>query len=126
MSFNKSPLAFDDIRAIFEKALNSEHGLRIPCRSRAAAVVLRSRFNYFRVQDREFNKNTYDPDHLMHGRSMYDKFVLRLPYQGAPDDHVLYIQPRAIGDMTVEELGPEDGPSVRDDEKNSQEPTQGS
>lgn len=124
MSFNKSPLAFDDIRAIFEKALQTEHGVRIPCRNRATAVVLRSRFNYFRVQDREYNAKTYDPDHLMHGRSMYDKFVLRLPHQGAPDDHVLYIQPRSMGEMTVEELGPDDGPTPPV-EKNNQNSSEG-
>ena len=104
MSYNKSPLAFDDVRDIFDRALDSQKGLRIPCASRSAAITLRSRFNYFRKANRKDNADMYPSDHSLHGKSMYDKLSLRVPPKGAPDEHVLYIELHTSSSLTVEEI----------------------
>lgn len=104
MSYNKSLLAFDDIREAFEKALSAPKGIRISCSSRGAAVILRSRFNYYRKLDREQNGKTYETDHPMWNRSPYDKLVLRIPPKNEPEANTLYIEPRSIGDLFIEEI----------------------
>jgi len=104
MSFNRSPLAFDDIREAFDRAVNSPKGIRISCESYGAAVVLRSRFNYYRKMDREENKRTYPPDHQMWNRSAYDRLILRIPSKGSEEETTLYIEPRSVADMNIEEI----------------------
>jgi len=104
MSFNKSPLAFDDMRDVFEKALNSAKGVRIPCANRGAAIVLRSRLNYFRKINRDENRQIYSLDHPMHGRSVYDKLVLRIAAKGDKEDNVLYVEQRTIDNLIIEEI----------------------
>lgn len=104
MSFNRSPLAFDDARAVLDKALDTKKGLKIPCSSRGAAIQLRSRFNYYRKLDRAESKNLYDQDHPMFGRSAYDRLVLRIPPKGEKDDATLYIEPHSVEKLTIEEI----------------------
>lgn len=104
MSFNKSTLAFDDIKAAFERALAAPKGIRIPCPNRGAAINLRSRFNYVRMMDREATLRIYPDGHPMQGRSMYDKLVLRVPARDQPDAAILYIEPRSVEDLNIEEI----------------------
>jgi hypothetical protein len=104
MSYNKSPLAFDDIAEAFERALAAPKGIRIPCASRGAAINLRSRFNYLRKINRTENRTVYGPEHPMHGRSIYDKLILRIPPREAADCTTLYIEPRSIEDLRIEEI----------------------
>jgi len=104
VGFSKSPLAFGDVREAFDRALNSPKGIRIPCETRGAAIVLRSRFNYFRKIDRDESKRVYPIDHGMYNCSAYDKLILRVPAKGAPDETVLYIEPRLSTDMQIEEI----------------------
>ena|SRR5215475_4799064 len=106
MSWNKSPLAFDDVRQAFEDALTSETGIRIRYATRGRAVTERSRFNYFRKVERADSKNVYEPDHPLHGRCMYDKFTLRIPPKGAEDETYLYIEPRKYEDLEIEVIPP--------------------
>jgi hypothetical protein len=102
MSYSKSPLAFDDIREVFDQALAAPKGLRIPFPSRGIAISQRSRFNYFRKIDRQINMTLYPKDHSMHGHSAYDKLILSIPAKGTPEESVLYIQPRLISNMQIE------------------------
>lgn len=104
MSYNKSALAFDDIREAFEKALNAPKGVRIPCADRGAAIILRSRFNYYRKLNRAENGRTYPDDHYMWNRSVYDRLVLRIPPKGTAEENVLYIEPRSVTDLVIEEI----------------------
>ena len=104
MSYNKSPLAFDDIREALDRALAAPKGIRIPCANRGAAVTLRSRFNYYRKMDRSENRRNYTSDHPMHGKSAYDRLALRIPPKGTDQENVLYIEPHLISDMTIEEI----------------------
>lgn len=104
MSYNRSPLAFDDIREVFDKALNSNKGLRISCVNRGAAFVLRSRFNYFRTIDRRESAKIYPTDHPMWAKSAYDKLVLRIPAKGTDEENILYIEKRRADKLRFEEI----------------------
>jgi len=104
MNFNRSLFAFADIQEAFERALNSDKGVRITCKSRGAAVSLRSRFNYWRTLNRKDNAITYDPNHVMHGRSIYDRLVLRIGPKGGLTEATLFIEPRTIEDLDIEEI----------------------
>jgi hypothetical protein len=104
MGFNRSPLAFDDVRELFERALASPKGIRVVCVSRSEAIVRRGRFNYFRKLNRRESMDVYERGHPMHGKSPYDRLVLRVPPKGAKDEHVLYVEPRSTEDFLVEEI----------------------
>jgi hypothetical protein len=104
MSYNRSPLAFDDVREAFERALGAPKGIRVVCKDRGAAFVLRSRFNYFRTLDREENRKTYQPDDPMYGKSVYDRLILRIPPKGDKDEHVLLIEPRSVEAFDIEDI----------------------
>jgi len=104
MSWSKSPLAFDDVREAFERAIETEKGIMIRCKSHAHATTTRSRFNYFRKLDRVENQKVYPPGNPMHGKSVYDRFSLRIPPKGSPDDRTLYIEVRSIDDLDIESL----------------------
>lgn len=104
MNFNKSPLSFDDIREAFDRALATLRGIKIPCETRGAAVLLRSRFNYFRTLNRKENRDTYPPGHQMYGRSIYDKLVLRIPPRGSAEEAVLYVEPRSVEALNIQEI----------------------
>lgn len=106
MSFNRSILAFDDIRHVFDRALQTPHGLKIPCGSRGKAVNLRARFNYFRKIDRDESFKIYPPDHPMFGKSSYDKLALRIPEKGSPEENVLFIEPHSAEKYKIEEIVP--------------------
>jgi hypothetical protein len=102
---NKSPNAFEDAIETFERALNSPHGIRIVCGSRGEAVRLRARFHYWRTLDREQNKKVFPADDPRHGVCVYDRFELRIPRKGQPDENSLYIEPRSALSLNIEELG---------------------
>ena len=102
--YNKSPLAFDDLREVFEKAMNADRGLRVVCKTRSEAIITRSRLNYLRKMDRKDNGVTYQSDHPMHMRSVWDKLVLRVPPRGDPDETTIFIEKRLVDDLVLEEL----------------------
>ena len=104
MGFSRSPLAFDDIKAALDKALEAQKGIRIRCRDRGAAVFLRQRFNSFRKLDRQENARIYDNEHPMFRRSIYDKLVLRIPAKGNAEEEYLYVEKRGIEDFLIEDL----------------------
>lgn len=104
MGYNKSPLAFDDIREVFDKALAATRGVKITCETRAAAVNLRARFNYFRKIHRAESRLVYKSTDLEYGRTPYDALQLRLSPKGDPQERVLYIEKRLAGDLSVEEI----------------------
>jgi hypothetical protein len=104
MSFNKSEMAFDDLRPHLDRALGSERGIKIICENYAQAIVLRARFNYYRKLDRQSNSKTYPEDHPLHGHSIYDRIVLRVPKKGADNDHCVFLEKRMFDTWTVEEI----------------------
>jgi hypothetical protein len=75
---SNSILAYPDIKDLLDRALDTESGLKFSVPTAAAAHRLLSRCNHYRVLDRRQNKILYsDPGHLMHGRSVYDKLLIR-------------------------------------------------
>jgi hypothetical protein len=70
--------AYDDCRDIFERATLDPKGARAKAGTREAAVALRTRLHYFRTLDRQANADIYDAGHPMHGRSLYDGFLVEL------------------------------------------------
>lgn len=117
--YNKSPYAFDDLREIFERAMLSEHGIKIVCKSRSEAIITRSRMNYLRKMDRKENAITYQSDHPMHMRSVWDRLVLRVPAKGAPDETTIYMEKRSHENFIIEDLsGPQFEPLEEAGRKN--------
>jgi hypothetical protein len=102
--YSRSPLAFDDLRELFQLALDSEQGLKIVCKTRAEAFLTRSRMHYLRKMDKKDNATTYPPDHPMHGRSIWDKFVLRIPPKDKPDNATIFIERRSMNFLSIEAL----------------------
>ena len=49
MSLSKNYRAYEDVRIAFDRALDSDNGIKIPCKDRGEAVHLRSRFNQYRA-----------------------------------------------------------------------------
>lgn len=109
MSISTSPLAFEDARETFERALraveNGRNGIRIKFETRGGAVRFRHRMNRFRIQDREANKRVYpDPESPLHNVSPYDRLELTIPPKGSPDEVYLIIRRRTSEAFEVEEL----------------------
>lgn len=104
MNWNKSPLAYADIRDTFERALATPHGIRISFNSHSQAVRERARFNYYRKLHRKENLETYPLGHPMHGQSVYDTLTLVIPPKEAPDANFLYLRYKSINDFNIEEL----------------------
>lgn len=95
---------YDDVRELFDQALSSPKGIRITCRTRDAAVILRQRFNYFRKLHRLESKEIHpDPNDPRHGRSVYDILILRIGTKGGLEESVLSIEPHTAN-YTVEAI----------------------
>jgi len=82
MPDNKTLVAFDDVRKLMDKALDSARGIKIICRTHSDAIVLRRRCNTYRKRDRYENAQVYPEGNPMHKRSVYDQLQLRVPPKG--------------------------------------------
>lgn len=60
MGFNKSELAFEDVKLAFDRALSSPKGIKIACETKGLATRLRHRMNYYRSQHRTDGASPYD------------------------------------------------------------------
>lgn len=76
MTASQSLLAFADCRDLFDRALESDKGIRVKCASDGAAWHLRLRMHNFRRLDRKANCATYADDHPMYGKSVYDPIIV--------------------------------------------------
>lgn len=97
--FNKSPLAFNDLEDIFERALASENGITITCRDHAEAMGLRTRLHYYRKRNKDLNRETYPPEHPLHNASVWDRLVCH-----NPTDNVLRITKRQTDHLIIEPI----------------------
>jgi hypothetical protein len=104
MMINRSPNAYRDCIEAFDRALETPKGIKIPCVSRGHAIRLRQRFNYCRYLDRDRSKDIYQPGDPMYGLSVYDTLELRIPKKGAPDAATLYIEPRLVENLNIQEI----------------------
>lgn len=74
---NNSVLAYRDLQEVADRAISNGRGVRVSCSTLGEAHVLRSRLYKMRELDRKENKKIYsDPDHALHGRSIYDPLIL--------------------------------------------------
>jgi hypothetical protein len=78
MPTSTSRLAYEDCYEILNMAVEDEAGARVRVPDRRDAVTLRVRLHTARRIDREENRLTYDKDHPLHGKSVYDKLVVRI------------------------------------------------
>jgi hypothetical protein len=101
---NRSPNAFTDVVEAFDRALNAPRGIRIACGTYGQAIRLRQRFNYYRKLDRARNRDTYPPDNPLHGVSVYDSLELRIPPKADPNSNVLFIEPRLVENLIIEDI----------------------
>ena len=102
--FSKSLMAFDDVRAVLDRAAESSKGVKVVCKSRGEAVITRSRMNYLRVLDRKQNGIVYESDHPLHMRSVWDRLIIRIPPRGSPEETTIYVEKRSIDNWTIEEI----------------------
>lgn len=102
--YNKSPLAFDDLREVYQKAMDASKGIRVVCKTRSEAVTLRSRMHYLRKMDRKENAVVYQPDHPMYMRSAWDKLVLSIPPKGEPNETTIFIEKRTAEKLEIEDI----------------------
>lgn len=77
MSFSKSPLAFEDIRAALDRALSSPRGVVVKVESPGMAINLVTRANYFRRQDQKENAKIYPDGHPHKNSSVWDNLRIR-------------------------------------------------
>lgn len=104
MSQSSSLFAYNDVRDAFERALQSPHGIKITYSSYSQAIHERSRFNQFRKLHRAETLDIYDEGHPLRGKSVYEALNLRIPRRSEPDSNILYIEPRTIANMQIEDL----------------------
>ena len=78
MTLPNSILAFDDCIKMMDEALADESGIRVSVESYNEAIYLRNRINYARRLHRQENEKVYPPDHVMHGKSDYDRLIIRV------------------------------------------------
>lgn len=75
---SKSLLAYEDVKEVFNRALESEKGLLMKHRDEAAAKRFIFRANSYRALCRAENTKVYPEEtHPMHGRTVYDTLSLR-------------------------------------------------
>lgn len=102
MTESTSKAAYADCFDLFDRALESTHGVRNRCASRGAAYHLRQRLNYARTLSRREARVIYSESDPAYGVSPYDTFVIRVVL--AEPGWYVYIEPRAV-QGEVEELG---------------------
>ena len=78
MGMSKSPLSFEDVRGVLDKALAAEKGVRVPVSSEGSGRNLIQRLNSCRKSDRESNGKIYPEDHPLHKRTPYDQLMIRV------------------------------------------------
>lgn len=117
MPRGNNPIAFADVREIFDRALREPGGVRVTLESDGHAINAVQRLNTLRVIDRRQNSETYPKDHPMHGTSIYDTLVI------SKDGPVIEIRKGVLKIVSIEpihdelfspaeEVGPFDEPSI--------------
>lgn len=101
MGLNTSPLSYEDVRELMQRALDSPKGLRVTLSSPAEAINMRARMNKFRANNRKDNKKIYTPDHPMWGNSVFDALVTRIDRE---NPKVILVEKASLENLKWEEL----------------------
>lgn len=75
--------SYEDLRTHLDQAMSSERGIKVFYATHGEAVYQLSRFNKFRVLDRENSTEIYDPGDARRGVSVYDRLKMTVPKEGA-------------------------------------------
>ena len=78
MPFSDSPLAYDDLKGLLDKALMTEKGLRVRFETYGKAVQFRHKLNHFRKIDRRESTKIYMKGDPLFGKTIYDKLEFRV------------------------------------------------
>ncbi len=95
--------SYDDCRDIFERAALDPKGARAKAGTHEAAIALRTRLHYYRTLDRRANAGIYEVGHPMHGRSIYDAYLVEL-FPDEDGDWWAYVTPRKDKILALEGL----------------------
>ena len=98
MPVSNSPLAYSDVKALLDRALETERGLRVQSESKAAAWRLVMRLNKFRVIERDALRRVLDPDHPLYGTCEYDQ----LSFRRIELDSRWFVELEKIGSVALE------------------------
>lgn len=132
MSLSNSRLSYSDCFKLLDQALEESRGIRVQVPNIESANYLRMRIHHARSIDRSDNKHTYeDPQHPLHGRSVYDELIVRIEESG--DRGWVYLDKQKVeigivepipADHQVEFASPKaiEGPKAIDGEFTEQEP----
>lgn len=77
MANSYSPLSYADIAKVCDRALENGRGIQVKCDTIGYAHHLRQRCYEYRLIDRAQNAKTYEEEHPMHNRSVYDALIFR-------------------------------------------------
>jgi hypothetical protein len=108
MPANTSPLSFEGLREVLDRAVASEKGVKIIFSSgteeqnEAQAIYQRARMHKLRTNDRARSLEVYPPDHPLRGQSPWDGLIINKVKNG--EAYELHIVKSALSNFVVEEL----------------------
>lgn len=102
MSLPTNRFAFLDCYDIFDKAIETANGVRVPVKDHDSALHLRMRLHQARKINRQDNLAQYEPGHPMYGCSAYDPLVIRI--KNINERFYIYLEPNSIDLSIIEEL----------------------
>lgn len=103
MTISDSPLSYSDCYDAMERALEDPKGIRLKVNRVQDAYHLRMRLNQARAINRRENRRTYDPEHHLFGRSIYDRLMFKIKERTARDGSPqVYVYLERIGDLKPE------------------------
>jgi hypothetical protein len=91
-------------RELWEKALQSEKGIKIGCEHFEAATLVRQAMYAVRKYDRLKSKEIYEKEHPNYGASDWDAY--RITLHEVMGKHELRVEPQALApvQLTIEDL----------------------
>ena len=103
MSLSNSRLSYSDCYDLMDKALDEPRGIRVEVSDLNAANYLRMRMHHARQINRSENTRTYpDAAEPLHGRSIYDIFVVRI--EEGPGSAWVYLDKQKVEIGRVEAI----------------------
>jgi hypothetical protein len=100
MTISDSPLSYKDCYDAMERALEDAKGIRLRVNRVQDAYHLRMRLNQARAINRKENRRTYDPEHHLYGRSIYDRLMFKIKERTTRDGSPrVYVYLERISDL---------------------------
>mgnify|MGYP007100066320 CR=1 FL=1 len=106
MALTNAIAAYEDCDKLFERALESEKGIRVCLgQNSKAARYLQMRLNHYRTLLREESRRQYDRTDPQYGKSIYDKLYCRLS-EDTTGEWWVYIDPagQEFAMIAIEEI----------------------